>query len=162
MDRFVPSLFDKLLGAVGEAPSGTALTVGMAQVKACVARDIETLLNARPAHVPGSLQGLEHASQSLLGYGLPDISTASLASDRDRARIVAAIARALQDHEPRLTGVQVAVREGAQPGAGLCFSIHAQLRLTPGTEPVAFDAVLHPGSQRYAVSSGAAHRAAPY
>ncbi len=155
MNRFVPSLLDKLLGAAGAEPgAGTAPSFSLGQVKAAVARDIETLLNARPGPVPGALSAYPQAARSLLRFGLPDISAASLASDRDRSRIVAAITQALLDHEPRLLDVQVSVRDGAQPGSGLCFSIHAQLRLTPSVEPVAFDAVLHPGSQRYAVSSG--------
>lgn len=156
MNRFVPSLLDKLLGSAGtQAGSATAPGLSLAQVKAAVARDIETLLNARPGPLRGALAAHPHAARSLLGFGLADISAASLASDRDRARIVDAIAQALRDHEPRLSEVHVSVRDAALPGSGLCFSIHAQLRLAPCVEPVAFDAVLHPGSQRYAVSSGA-------
>lgn len=156
MIRFAPSLLDKLLGSAGaQAGSGTAPGLSLAQVKAAVARDIETLLNARLTPMAGGLQAFPHAAASVLAFGLADLSAACLASDRDRARIVDAIAQALRDHEPRLTDVRVSVRDATRPGSGLCFSIHAQLRLAPCVEPVAFDAVLHPGSQRYAVSSGA-------
>jgi type VI secretion system protein ImpF len=154
MNRFVPSLLDKLLGMPDATSPGGAQGVGIAQIKAAVARDIEILLNTRPGYPPGQLGGHELAARSLLSFGLVDISPLSLASDRDRHAIVDAITRALCDHEPRLRDVQVAVREGPAVGAGLCFAIHARLQLQRSSEPVAFDAVLQPGNQRYAVSSG--------
>lgn len=156
MQRFVPSLLDKLLGAPDAATPAGAQGVELARIKAAVARDIEILLNTRPGHLPGQLDGHALAAGSLLGYGLVDICPLSLASDPDRHAIVQAIGRALRDHEPRLQGVQVTVREGAPVGAGLCFAIHARLQLQRSSEPVAFDAVLQPGSHRYAVSSDAA------
>ncbi|WP_298234726.1 type VI secretion system baseplate subunit TssE [uncultured Azohydromonas sp.] len=156
MDRFVPSLLDKLLGTPQEQPGASAQGVDIAQIKAAVARDIETLLNTRPGYRPSQLSGFEQATHSLLTFGLVDISPLSLASDRDRGAIVRAITRALLDHEPRLRGVKVAVREGMPTCAGLCFTIHAQLQLQRSSEPVAFDAVLQPGSNRYAVTSGGA------
>lgn len=154
MNRFNPSLLDKLLGAPHATPSATAPGFSLEQVKASVARDIEALLNARPGHVPTQLPGHPETARSLLTFGLPDISASCLASDRDRRHIAAAIAGTLRDHEPRLRDVLVGVREEARPGAGLCLSIHAHLQLAPHVEPVAFDAVLQPGSNRYAVTSG--------
>lgn len=162
MNRFVPSLLDKLLGTPEEQPGASAQGVGIAQIKAAVARDIETLLNTRPGHRPAQLRGFDQATHSLLTFGLADISPLSLASDRDRGAIVRAITRALLDHEPRLSDVKVTVHEGAPIGAGLCFAIHAQLQLQRSSEPVAFDAVLQPGCNRYAVTSrGAGARIAP-
>ncbi|WP_157269474.1 type VI secretion system baseplate subunit TssE [Azohydromonas aeria] len=154
MHRFNPSLLDKLLGAPQGAPSAAAPGASLEQVKASVARDIEALLNARPGLVPARLPGHPQAACSLLTFGLPDISAACLASDRDRRSIVEAITDTLRSHEPRLRDVQVGVRDESRPGGGLCFSIHAHLQLAPYVEPVAFDAVLQPGSNRYAVSSG--------
>jgi type VI secretion system protein ImpF len=153
MHRFAPSLLDKLLGAAPHGPGGSALAFSVEQVKASVARDIETLLNARPGHDATQLAAWPRAAKSLLSFGLGDITSLNMASDRDRQHIVQAIRGALQAHEPRLSNVQVTLRE--VPGAGLHvhFGIHATLCLTPLQEPVAFDAVLQPGCQRYAVSS---------
>lgn len=156
MNRFVPSLLDKLLGTPQEYPGASPHGVGIAQIKAAVARDIETLLNTRPGYMPSQLVGFEQATHSLLTFGLVDISPLSLGSDRDRSAIVQAITRALLDHEPRLREVRVTVREGTPIGVGLCFAIHAQLQLQRSSEPVAFDAVLQPGCNRYAVTSGGA------
>lgn len=155
MDLFAPSLLDKLLATRADAAvRGTTPRLGVEQVKESVARDIETLLNARPGFEAADLAGQPLAARSLLTFGLTDIASLSVASDRDRHRITEAIRRALADHEPRLTQVEVTVHDSAEVGGGLRFAIRAKLRLTPSTEPVAFDAVLHPGSHRYAVSRG--------
>jgi type VI secretion system protein ImpF len=122
------------------------------QVKESVARDIETLLNARPSFEAAQLAEYPNVSHSLLTFGLTDITSLSVASDRDRLRITESIRRSLADHEQRLVQVEVSVHDTVEVGGGLRFSIRAKLKLTPSTEPVAFDAVLHPGSNRYAVS----------
>ncbi|NML19041.1 type VI secretion system baseplate subunit TssE [Azohydromonas caseinilytica] len=147
-------MLDKLLGAVTSTDVTSATSQDIEQVKASVARDIETLLNTRPGYGPGQLANHPRTARSLLTFGLSDITSLSLASDRDRHRIVCAITRALQDHETRLSDVHVFVREDLSANAALCFSIHANLQVTSDSEPVAFDAVLHPGSNRYAVSNG--------
>jgi predicted component of type VI protein secretion system len=47
------------------------------------------------------------------------------------------------------------VRDNLPGTAGLAFSIRAKLLLNPSVEPVSFDAVLQPGSNRYAVTKAA-------
>ncbi|MBI5256096.1 MAG: type VI secretion system baseplate subunit TssE [Burkholderiales bacterium] len=155
-NTFAPSLLDKLLGeGTGLRGGGTAPRFTVEQVKDSVARDIELLLNTHAAFQPDELAGLPLLDRSLLTLGLTDISAMSLASDRDRLRITEALRKALADHDKRLTQVEVRVRE-AKPGTpGLMFSIRAKLLLNPSIEPVSFDAVLQPGSNRYAVSKAA-------
>ncbi|GAA0767515.1 type VI secretion system baseplate subunit TssE [Ideonella azotifigens] len=153
MDFFSPSLLDKLLGADADGQQrATSPRWSIEQIKESVARDIETLLNARPGIAPEDLQAFPQLTRSLLTYGLIDITSLNVASDRDRLRITESIRRSLAAHEPRLTQVEVQVRETAKVGAGLCFSIRAKLQLSPTAEPVAFDAMLQPGSNRYAVA----------
>lgn len=153
MDTYVPSLLDKLLGeGVGSRGGGAASRFTVDQVKDSVARDIEMLLNAHPPFDPVELDAQPLVARSLLTLGLTDISSMSMASDRDRARITEALRRALADHDRRLTQVEVRVREADAGMAGLVFSIRAKLLLNPSVEPVSFDAVLQPGSNRYAVS----------
>lgn len=153
MNNFAPSLLDKLLGdSVSPRGHGTAPRLSAAQVKDSVARDIEMLLNTHASFHPDELTTLPLVGRSLLTLGLADISAMSMASDRDRQRITEALRRALADHDRRLTQVEVRVREATTAAPGLAFSIHARLALSAGVEPVSFDAVLHPGSHRYAVS----------
>jgi type VI secretion system protein ImpF len=161
MQTYAPSLLDKLFASEARATArGMAPRMTAEQIKESVARDIETLLNARPGLNADDVARFPNAARSLLTFGLIDIASMSLASDNDRRHITDAIRRTLADHEPRLSQVEVSVHEAAMVGAGLRFSIRAKLCLNPATEPVAFDAVLHPGSQRYAVSRGRADAAA--
>ena len=153
MNLFAPSLLDKLLATDGDLQGrGTTPRMSVEQVKESVARDIETLLNSRPAFEPAQLAGYANVARSMLTFGLVDISSLSVASDRDRLRITESIRRSIADHEQRLVQVEVTVQDAAAVGEGLRFSIRAKLKLTPSTEPVAFDAVLQPGSNRYAVT----------
>lgn len=161
METYVPSLLDKLLGeGVGTRGGGAASRFTVEQVKDSVARDVEMLLNAHPLFEPDELEAQPLVARSLLTLGLTDISSLSMASDRDRARITEALRRALADHDKRLTQVEVRVREADAGMAGLVFSIRAQLLLNPSVEPVSFDAVLQPGSNRYEVSRSARPAAA--
>ena len=151
--HYAPSLLDKLLGIEGHSPGkGTHVRLSVDQVKESVARDIEALLNAHPGLSDESLAGFPHAARSLLTLGLADITSLSMASDRDRQRVKDAIRQALADHDPRLREVEVDVRPSFQASTSLCFTIRARLMLNPEVEPVAFDAVLQPGSNRYDVS----------
>lgn len=162
MDTYAPSLLDKLLGETTDtAPRGVAPRWTADQVKASVARDIELLLNAHAAFDPRELRGTPNVARSLLTLGMPDIASMSIDSDRDRQRITEAIRTALADHDKRLSDIDVQVRPAAGKGGGIAFSIRARLQLQPGVEPVSFDAVLHPGSQRYAVARSEARSATP-
>ena len=156
MDFFSPSLLDKLLGSEADEPQrGTSPRWSIEQIKDSVARDIEVLLNARPGFDVAELGDFPQVRRSLMTFGLIDITAMNVASDRDRARIVESIRRALADHEPRLAQVEVRVRDNAMVGVGLCFSIRAKLVLNPAAEPVSFDATLQPGTNRYAVARSA-------
>jgi type VI secretion system protein ImpF len=162
MNSYSPSLLDKLMGEAGDLPgkAGASPRYGIEQVKDSVARDIEMLLNAHAVFSPEDLAAFPHASRSLLTLGLADLSAMSLASDRDRKRITDSISRTLGEHDRRLTQVEVRVRESKAVVGGLTFSIRARLQLQPDAQPVIFDAVLQPGSHRYAVSKGDVRAAA--
>jgi type VI secretion system protein ImpF len=160
MSTFVPSLLDKLLGeGTGtrgsggpHSSSGAGVRFSIKGIKDSVARDIELLLNAHAPYTAAELVDLPLLRQSLLTLGLPDISSLSMASDRDRAQITEALRKALADHDKRLTQVDVRVRQQAPGEAGLAFAIRAQLTVKPNREAVSFDAVMQPGSQRCSVS----------
>jgi len=150
---YAPSLLDKLLGDADEAQRGVLARYSVERIKASVARDIEHLLNTHASFTPEELAAYPHAARSLATLGLVDISSLSMASDRDRKTISDSIRHALMRQDARLREVEVAVREDRTATAKLSFSIRAKLMLHPHTEPVAFDAVLHPGSQRYEVGA---------
>jgi len=150
MKRYSPSLFDKLLDGRLDDP-GASLTYSAEQIKSAVARDMESLLNARRVRHDG-LDALPSARASVLSFGLVDISSMSLASDKDRASICESIAQAIRYHDSRLRDVRVELRVAGELKNVPGFVIHANLKFEPLEEPVSFDAVLEATSRSYHVS----------
>ena len=124
----------------------------MEQVKDSVARDLESLLNTRTALGRDDLKAWRHASRSVLTYGLMDFVGLSLDNLEHRDMICQSIASAILQHEPRLRQVAVKLESASVVGPGLRFTIHAKLVINPAVEPVSFDALLQPTTQRYAVT----------
>jgi type VI secretion system protein ImpF len=151
-NTYSPSLLDKLLGDAHEGQRGVLARFNIERMKDSVARDIEHVLNTHASFSPEDLAAYPRAAKSLVTLGLVDITSLSMASDRDRQRIGDNIRDALTRQDARLRDVDVSVREDRSAQARLSFSIRAKLLLHPDSEPVAFDAVLHPGSQRYEVA----------
>lgn len=150
MDRYAPTLLDKLLGEAGDGDPALPRWT-LERVRRSLARDIEQLLNTRNASSAPALANCPRAARSVVSLGMPDTGSACLASDHDRQRIAARIGQALAAHEPRLAGVEVRVQ--GRDRRALSFAIEARLRLHPVAEPVCFDAVLVPAAQRYAVAA---------
>ncbi len=151
-NTYSPSLLDKLLGDAAEGSRGVLPRFTVDRIKDSVARDIEQILNTLARFRPEELELYPRAAKSMLALGLVDVTSLSMASDRDRQRIAESIRSALSNHDARLNQVEVGVQEDKRSGLRLQFTIRAKLMLHPDTEPVSFDAVLHPGSQRYEVA----------
>jgi type VI secretion system protein ImpF len=121
------------------------------QLKASLRRDLEWLLNTRrtPDAVGGEFRELEH---SLYNYGLPDVTSLSWDSDRDRTRLARMIEQTLAAFEPRLRQVKVLSVEAA-PGAQqiVRFQIEGLLEMDPSPELISFDTVLQLSSGEYRV-----------
>jgi type VI secretion system protein ImpF len=155
MQRFVPPLLDRLIDTASRAraePLRPAFT--LAQLKDTVARDVESLLNARRGATREALDGYPLAHASVVAFGLDDFVSMSMSSEVDRAAICRSIERAITDHEPRLRGVRVELDKRDAATLKLRFSIHAMLVAHPLHEPVNFDAVLQTTTQNYAVQPG--------
>ena len=154
MQRFVPPLLDRLIDA---APLSRAEplrpSLSIEQLKDAVARDVESLLNARRGSSRESLAGFHLARTSVAAFGLDDFVSMSMSSAVDREAICRSIERAITDHEPRLRNARVALDKRDADTRKLRFSIHAVLLAHPLQEPVNFDAVLQTTTQNYAVQS---------
>lgn len=154
MQRFVPPLLDRLIDSEPlsrSEPLRPALS--MAQLKDSVARDVESLLNARRGSTREALDGYPFARASVAAFGLDDFVSMSMSSTVDRAAICRSIERAITDHEPRLRNARVELDRRDAATQKLRFSIHATLHAHPLQEPVNFDAVLQTTTQSYAVQS---------
>ncbi|MBL0730551.1 type VI secretion system baseplate subunit TssE [Piscinibacter sp. HJYY11] len=153
MQRFTPSLLDRLFDdSVDTSADHLQRGLTLEQMKASVARDIESLLNTRIGPMPEAFSGLPLTRDSILSFGLDDFVGLSLSNPNDRATICQSIREAILRHEPRLQGVEVTITPHAGLRQFLNFTVTAMLVLDPTMEAVSFDALLQPVTQQYAVS----------
>lgn len=127
------------------------------EFKASVCRDLEWLFNSRqPLETPELGKLLK---SSVYAYGLPDITSMSVSSMRDRKKLTAAMEEAVKLFEPRILNprITMAVTEEGKIQR-LRFIIEGLLRVDPSPEPVSFDAVLDVSSGEYKVPGDSSAR----
>lgn len=124
---------------------------GIRELKRAVARDLEALLNTRQETLTELPESLEEVRRSLVVYGLPDFTAASLQSPRDRTRIRRALEDTIAAFEPRLDRVRIALEESEGNERTMHFRVEGWLRIEPVPEPVAFDTVLQLTTREYTV-----------
>lgn len=147
------SVLDRLLdkepkNQAPEPPLGRAQS--LRELKASLRRDLEWLLNSRrtPIEVPESFS---ECQRSMMVYGLPDLSSLTVQSANDQARLVRGMEHAISVFEPRLTGVKVSLAPVTPGSRMLRFVIEALLKIDPAPEHVTFDTMLELNSGEYAV-----------
>jgi len=147
-----PSLLDRLIdprtgGARGV--SGYSIT----QMVAAVRRDLEDLLNTRQSHT-GLSEAFKEVHQSLIAYGLPDLTSLNAITAQQRQEIGGLIEAVVARFEPRLKDIRVTmVDAGDNKDRTLKFRIDARLRLDPSPD-VAFDTILELASGHTSVNTG--------
>ena len=167
--RVTPSVLDRLVDHEPEVSAEPPLSraKSLRQIKQSVRRDLEWLLNAR--HSGTKRKGAQQPDgddeefarelqNSLLCYGLPDFSSASILSAQDQNRIRRALEAAIAKFEPRLRDVLVTLLPLRENERALRFRIDARLRVEPAPEPVTFDTVLHLHSGEYRIEATDARR----
>lgn len=139
-----PSIIDRLSERPGGRRGGEFQPIGVRELKQAVARDLEWLLNTRVwlPQGPEELAELPEAQESLLSYGIPDLSIFSWANPSDCQRIAALIEQALRTFEPRL--LPSSIRCEIMPSTdasdfSLKVRIEAVLYVEPISEHVTFD-----------------------
>jgi type VI secretion system protein ImpF len=135
-----PSLLDRLIEPGGGRGHPA---IGLREVRAAVARDLEWLLNTKcvVADDPALAQ-IPEAQKSLLTYGIPDFSGVSWRSGGQAKRICRDIETAVKTFEPRLVAhtVRVSVVEIAEgTDFSMRFRIEGTLHVEPISEPVSFE-----------------------
>ena len=146
------SLLDRLIDEDLKRSGDAHLTRSQSvrKLRDAVRRDLEWLLNTRQPIVAAA-DGSE-LQASLYMYGLPDITSMSVANTRDRQRLTQAIQAAIIKFEPRIANPRVnLVTAGDEKLPALRFAIEGMLRLDPDPEHVSFDAVLELSSGEYKV-----------
>lgn len=131
-----------------EPPQGRAQS--LRELKASLRRDLEWLLNSRrsPIEVPESFT---ECQRSMMVYGLPDLSSLTVQSATDQARMARGMEQAISVFEPRLTSVKVTLTPVTEGSRMLRFVIEALLRIDPAPEHITFDTTLELNSGEYAV-----------
>jgi type VI secretion system protein ImpF len=147
------SVLDRLIDREPANTSEGALTRAQSvrQLKVSLRRDLEWLLNSRrnPDAVGSEFQELEH---SLFNFGLPDVTSLSWDSARDRGRLARMIEQVLVTFEPRLTGLRVAAVDAAAGAKHVMrFQIEGMLDMDPSPEHISFDTLLQLSSGEYQV-----------
>lgn len=140
----LPSVLDRLIDNdpqvhVEAAASRNQL---LRDLKQAVRRDLENLLNTRIRCVPWST-GLVELKQSVVNYGIPDLTGTPLASSREREEFRRSIQSVISIYEPRLKKLKVVLGDQANAiDRTIRFHIDAILQAEPAPEPVAFDSTL--------------------
>jgi len=135
------SLLDRLMLPPGSSRGGSALVIGVRELRESVARDIDWLLNSK-RFLEIELEGLKEVRNSVLNYGMPDFSPTSWRSDKDLSAIARSIEELLRRFEPRLrpSSIRVSAQKPVDPDDNKPhFRIDAILHVDPVNEPVSFD-----------------------
>ena len=154
--RITPSVLDRLIDErpeeTKEGPASRQTSLRL--LKQAVKRDLEWLLNTRSTTetVPG---GLTEVNRSLVVFGLPDFTTATIKSPDDRERLRHAVEEAVRTFEPRLEGVEVSLEGESDLERTVRFRIDARLKVDPAPEPVTFDTTLQLASGEFHVKGDA-------
>ena len=119
------------------------------RIKLGLRRDLEGLLNSRRPHSRWlGASGTLH--ETVVAFGLPDLSTEDFATPAVRERIRKLIAHVITRFEPRLHRVEVET-DGGPTSTGVRFRVNAVLLLDREEEQVVYDARLKPTDREFAV-----------
>lgn len=146
------SVLDRLLVDSDRAlPDGRQPSAVMADIKRSVQRDLVNLLNTRWRFTtwPPNLKEIE---QSLVNYGIPDITAMEFGTHAKRQEFRSILERCIKRFEPRFKSVRVEIVDhNERLDRTLHFRINAEIYAQPEPEPVVFDTSLEPATAEFQV-----------
>jgi len=150
----VPSVLDRLLDdapdSTKEAPASRHQV--LRELKLAVRRDLENLLNTRIRCLTVPIHCKE-LGQSLVNYGIPDITGAPLGNAQEREEFCKLLQVIIKQFEPRFQKVTVTPAPSTDSqDRTFRFKIDALLLAEPAPEPVVFDSELQPGTGDFEVT----------
>ena len=142
----LPSVLDRLMDNEPDVSTEPqwARAQSLRQFELGVLRDVEAMLNTRQTRpaLPGEFK---EVSQSVLTFGLPDLSATGVGSDDDCEQLRRAVELALSRFEPRIRQVSVRIRERENPNdRTLRMVIDGLLWVEPDPQPITFDTLVQP------------------
>ncbi|KPC50377.1 type VI secretion system baseplate subunit TssE [Amantichitinum ursilacus] len=150
----LPSVLDRLLDDNPEATRAAPMFFEVGDFKRALARDLEALLNTRILDHSELLDPYPLAGQTVINFGIPDLSGLSLLNPDDREYLRDRVRRAIECHEPRLARVRITLEVPRDGERLLRFRVDAVLKVHPHKPPVSFDATLQLSSNAYQITGG--------
>lgn len=135
-ERLQPSLLDRLTDTdPGNATESRERRVlSMQRLRAGVLRDLGWLLNTGRLETLQDLEAYPHVRESVLNYGMPELSGLSLAG-ADEGRLEKAVREAIRRFEPRINSrtlkVSVQVERDRMSRNAVTFEIEGELWAQP-------------------------------
>jgi len=149
----LPSLLDRLI-EYGDNETPVDLSSrgqSLSELQESVRRDLQDLLNTRQSATELYSDDTE-LSQSVLSYGLPDLTTLNPTVIDQRRLLQQTVEQTIRRFEPRLMEIRVTTASvDPSTGRGLRLNVEALLRVAPAPLPVSFDTVVQPGSSEWRV-----------
>jgi type VI secretion system protein ImpF len=145
----MPSILDRLIDPESRGTEWRR-GYGLEQMLEAVRRDLEDLLNTRQTDM-GLPTELVRIHQSIVGYGLPDLTSLNAITPNQREDIGRIIETTVARFEPRLLDVRARLVDTPDnKDQSIRFHIEARLGVDPAPE-VAFDTVLELTSGQHSV-----------
>lgn len=147
----IPPLFDRFLEQNKSADFRQSHQI-VRTLRESIRRDLESLFNTRYCCVSPP-EGFSNLDDSVLNYGLPDLSTINMTSYNSRTDFCRRIEKAVMKFEPRIRSVKVktdAVLDNEDPT--IRFRVEASLNVNPLQELIIFESALNPVNQTVNVS----------
>jgi len=135
-ERLQPSLLDRLTDTdpEGKTESRERRVLSIQRLRAGVLRDLGWLLNTGHLETIEDLDAFPEARQSVINYGMPDLSGLS-ASSADTGRLEKAVRKAIVDFEPRINSrslkVSINIDNDQMSRNSMVFKIEGELWAQP-------------------------------
>ena len=127
--RALRSLFERLQR--GPTPTSRSTRQDLDEIRASIIKNLERILNSRA--------GMSAACES---YGIPDMTQIVRGIPERRLEIEQALARCIEEYEPRLTHIEVRHDIENKTPMVACFQVHAAISTGKTAEEVWFDTVV--------------------
>ena len=132
--QLLPSVLDRLIDldprSAQEAPQSRNQV--LRDLKQCVRRDLEELLNTRRRPFPPP-ERLTELGRSMLRYGIPDLADVNIGTGAGREAFRRAVEDAVRTGEPRFKSVKVQLVDKGREDRTLHFRIEALLWAEPSS-----------------------------
>jgi type VI secretion system protein ImpF len=127
---------------------------GQATLRNHLAIDLSGLLGTINLEAAQDLQGLDHVRNSILNYGMADLSRFTL-DDLRRHKLANDLKAALLAHEPRLVAdtLVVKLKGGNSTNQHIAFDITAEMAAKPVDVPLEFVAEIDTSAGKVALSN---------